>query len=227
MIVISNLIVITFARIKSAAWFRIANTSEVLVLVLLCQKIPILFYMHSEDVREEITSESRSIYQELMPEPILETERINPNSTELASRILARPLFSSDRHPLRSTISGQEHALELPRLSGTITTGGERIAVLSFPGESRSEVVRDGSMSRIGRVAKIGNNNIVISRDGQDILLELRSDPEVRQLKAHSPVVIQPDTLFNPNLLHDHNRPIPVDKGMSLGLFGGRSSYRQ
>jgi hypothetical protein len=73
------------------------------------------------------------------------------------NEILARPLFSPTRRPVETTVSG------LPRLTGIVMTGSERVAIFAAPGNDHPIVARAGARVGAYEVQSIGDEGVTVA----------------------------------------------------------------
>jgi hypothetical protein len=79
--------------------------------------------------------------------------------------ILARPLFSPTRRPVGTAVNG------LPRLTGIVVTGSERIAIFAAPANEHPIVARAGAHVGAYEVQTIADSGVTVVGPGGTILI--------------------------------------------------------
>jgi hypothetical protein len=80
--------------------------------------------------------------------------------------ILARPLFSPTRRPVETTVSG------LPRLTGIVVTGSERIAIFAGPANEHPIVAQAGAHVGAYEVQTIADAGVTVVGPGGTTLIK-------------------------------------------------------
>ena len=86
---------------------------------------------------------------------------------------LDRPPMHKDRRPFEAAVIEEdappEPARPVPRLRGIVSSGDERVALFSEPGDMDAQPVRVGDLIGGWRVLSISDEAVRLSRDAQDI----------------------------------------------------------
>jgi hypothetical protein len=84
---------------------------------------------------------------------------------EWLNEIMARPLFSPTRRPVETTVSG------LPRLTGIVVAGSERVAIFAAPGNQNPIVAHSGARVGAYEVQTIGDEGVTVAGPGGTTLI--------------------------------------------------------
>jgi hypothetical protein len=84
---------------------------------------------------------------------------------EWLNEIMARPLFSPTRRPVGTTVSG------LPRLTGIVVAGSERVAIFAAPGSEHPIVAHSGARVGAYEVQTIGDEGVTVVGPGGTTLI--------------------------------------------------------
>jgi hypothetical protein len=82
--------------------------------------------------------------------------------------ILARPLFSPGRHPVELAAAGVQG---LPRLTGVVVTGSQRIAIFAAPSSGHPIIAESGTHVGDYQVQAIGDTGVTVVGPGGTTLL--------------------------------------------------------
>jgi hypothetical protein len=72
------------------------------------------------------------------------------------NQILARPLFNPDRHPIESGVRG------LPRLTGIVVAGPQRVAIFAGPSNGRPVLAQAGARIGAYEVRSIADEGVTV-----------------------------------------------------------------
>ncbi len=84
---------------------------------------------------------------------------------EWLNAIMARPLFSPTRRPVETTVSG------LPRLTGIVVTGSERVAIFAAPANEHPIVAHSGTRVGAYEVQTIADDGVTVVGPGGTVLI--------------------------------------------------------
>jgi len=108
----------------------------------------------------------------------------------MASSILRRPLFRTDRRPALPAVSDASPPSPPPRLSGIVVTASARRAIFAGGPDGKPVVVAEGDSLGLVRVARIGAREVaVVGPDGARVL---RPAPQSASERAPAVVARQP-----------------------------------
>jgi hypothetical protein len=79
---------------------------------------------------------------------------------EWLNQIMARPLFSPTRRPVETTVSG------LPRLTGIVVAGSERVAIFAAPANEHPIVAHSGTRVGAYEVQTIADDGVTVLGPG-------------------------------------------------------------
>jgi hypothetical protein len=72
------------------------------------------------------------------------------------NKILARPLFNPDRHPIESGVRG------LPRLTGIVVAGSQRVAIFAGPSNGRPILAQAGARIGAYEIRSIADEGVTV-----------------------------------------------------------------
>jgi hypothetical protein len=102
-------------------------------------------------------------------------------------QILARPLFSPGRHPAEVTAAGVQG---LPRLTGVVVTGSQRIAIFAAPSNGHPIVAESGAHVGAYEVQAIADGGVtVVGPEGTTLL---RPAFDAARVPAPTPALPRP-----------------------------------
>ncbi len=81
------------------------------------------------------------------------------------TEIMARPLFNPTRRPVETTVSG------LPRLTGIVVAGSERVAIFAAPANEHPIVAHSGARVGAYEVQTIGDDGVTVVGPGGTTLI--------------------------------------------------------
>jgi hypothetical protein len=84
---------------------------------------------------------------------------------EWLNEIMARPLFSPTRRPVETTVSG------LPRLTGIVVAGSERVAIFAAPASEHPIVAHAGTRVGAYEVQTIADDGVTVVGPGGTTLI--------------------------------------------------------
>jgi hypothetical protein len=84
---------------------------------------------------------------------------------EWLNEITARPLFSPTRRPVETTVSG------LPRLTGIVVAGSERVAIFAAPASEHPIVAHPGTRVGAYEVQSIADDGVTVAGPGGTTLI--------------------------------------------------------
>lgn len=84
---------------------------------------------------------------------------------EWLNEIMARPLFSPTRRPVETTVSG------LPRLTGIVVAGSERVAIFAAPANEHPIVAHAGTRVGAYEVQTIADDGVTVVGPGGTTLI--------------------------------------------------------
>jgi hypothetical protein len=84
---------------------------------------------------------------------------------EWLNDIMARPLFSPTRRPVGTTVSG------LPRLTGIVVAGSERVAIFAAPASEHPIVAHSGTRVGAYEVQSIADDGVTVVGPGGTTLI--------------------------------------------------------
>lgn len=118
----------------------------------------------------------------------------NESVAELAGTILARPLFSPDRRPARSSLAPSANAdqVMLPRLSGVIVSGAHHLAIFAGSKDGKPIVVVAGQTVGDWSVKAIESDGVVLTDADGSQKLHPAFGPTATET-ARPPVAPPPD----------------------------------
>ena len=87
------------------------------------------------------------------------------SSSGVANEIMARPLFNPTRRPVETTVSG------LPRLTGIVVAGSERVAIFAAPANEHPIVAHSGARVGAYEVQTIGDDGVTVVGPGGTTLI--------------------------------------------------------
>jgi hypothetical protein len=104
------------------------------------------------------------------------------------NQILARPLFNPDRRPIESGVRG------LPRLTGIVVAGSERVAIFSGPPNGRPVLAQAGAHIGAYEVRSIADDGVTVVGPTGTSLVRPAFDPaRPAAPQAAKPANLQPN----------------------------------
>jgi hypothetical protein len=115
---------------------------------------------------------------------------------DMVEVLLARPPFSPTRRPeAKPTVASDDapHAVELPRLSGILVSGGQKLAIFQTAADDKPTVVAEGGNVSGWTVQTISEASVTVSGPPGTRTVQTAFDPNVKVAQpAMPPRGIQP-----------------------------------
>jgi hypothetical protein len=126
------------------------------------------------------------------PTPAMRRQQ-SPKLDELVVMILARPLFSSTRHPPQNASAGAsvDNDLADARLTGIVTEPGRRLAIFALNGEKPLRVAEGDDVSG-WRIETITAREVSLTGPGGNKTLQPKMDPNLAPPAGQPPAVAGP-----------------------------------
>jgi hypothetical protein len=130
----------------------------------------------------------------------------SPRLEELVATALARPLFSNNRRPPQSILTGNAADTDLAdkRLAGIVTTSTRRIAIFAVTGD-KPLAVAEGEDVNGWRIESITPREVSLSGPGGTKTLQPKLDPNLAPPPGQPPIA--------PNLPLGMRPPVPAAVG--------------
>jgi hypothetical protein len=142
-----------------------------------------------------IALEAATWRQPVPASPAQPTKAAGPNRAPTAvgpnphddwfSQILARPLFNPDRRPIESGVRG------LPRLTGIVVAGSQRVAIFAGPSNGRPVLAQAGARIGAYEVRSIDDEGVTLVGPAGTSLVRPAFDPA----RPAAPQAVRPANL--------------------------------